>query len=70
MTAKDLEQKINAEEDVYIIDVREKDEVLKGKIPEAKHIPLGEITKRLSGFDKSKHNYVICTKGARGVDAL
>lgn len=65
ITAKDLEKKIKAGEKVNIIDVREADEVAKGKIIGAKHIPLGEITNRLNEFDKNEHYYMVCTKGVR-----
>ncbi|MEN1970090.1 rhodanese-like domain-containing protein [Lentibacillus sp. N15] len=65
ITAKDLEKKIKAGEKVNIIDVREADEVAKGKITGAKHIPLGKITNRLNEFDKNEHYYMVCTKGAR-----
>lgn len=69
MTAKDLEKKIKSDEKVNIIDVREDDEVAKGKIIGAKHIPLGEITTHLNVLDKKEHYYIVCTKGDRSGDA-
>ncbi|MFD1068184.1 rhodanese-like domain-containing protein [Oceanobacillus locisalsi] len=70
ITAKDLEQKIDTGEKIYIIDVREADEIAEGKIIGAKHIPLNEITNPLMELDKSEHYYVICTKGARSGTAV
>lgn len=67
ITAKDLEKKIESGEEVNIIDVRETDEVAKGKITIAKHIPIGKITNRLNELDKNEHYYMVCTQGARSV---
>ncbi len=65
ITALDLEQKINTGEKMNIIDVRRADEIVKGKITGAKHIPLDEIKERTNELDKNEHYYMICTKGAR-----
>ncbi|MHA6252828.1 rhodanese-like domain-containing protein [Oceanobacillus sp. CAU 1775] len=64
ITAKDLEEKLTTEK-VHIIDVREDDEVAKGIIPEADHIPLGEISTRLEELDKNEHYYIVCRSGGR-----
>lgn len=69
ITAKELEQKLAAGEDVNIIDVREDKEVAGGKIPGAKHIPLGELEERLDEIDKDQHHYVTCYAGSRGSKA-
>lgn len=65
ITAKELEQKISAGEKLNIVDVREDDEVATGKIPGAKHIPLGQIPDRLDEFDKHEHYYIVCRSGGR-----
>ncbi|MCD2138003.1 rhodanese-like domain-containing protein [Salinicoccus halitifaciens] len=65
ISAKELEQKLAVGEDLNIIDVREDDEVAEGKIPSAKHIPLGELEERLDEIDKDKHHYVTCHAGGR-----
>ncbi|RYG73496.1 rhodanese-like domain-containing protein [Lentibacillus lipolyticus] len=62
---KELTEKINNKENVHVIDVREDDEVAQGKIPGAKHIPLGEIPERLDEMDKEKHYYMVCRSGGR-----
>ncbi len=69
ITAEELEQKIKGGEKVNIIDVREADEVAMGKIPGAKHIPLGEISNRLVEMDKKQHYYMVCRSGARSSHA-
>ncbi len=52
-----------------MIDVREDDEVAQGKIPGAKHIPLGEIPERLDEMDKNNHYYMVCRSGGRSSKA-
>ncbi|QKY71391.1 rhodanese-like domain-containing protein [Lentibacillus sp. CBA3610] len=65
ITTKELEKKMKNNENVNIIDVREDDEVAQGKIPGAKHIPLGEVSDRLDEIDKDKHYYMVCRSGGR-----
>ncbi|MFD2759655.1 rhodanese-like domain-containing protein [Lentibacillus juripiscarius] len=62
---KELVEKVKSKENLHIIDVREDDEVAQGKIPGAKHIPLGEIPERLNEIDKSNHYYMVCRSGGR-----
>lgn len=65
ITANELEKKLNGSEKVNIIDVREEEEVVMGKIPEAKHIPLGEIPNKLDELNMSEHYYIVCRSGGR-----
>lgn len=65
ITAKDLEQKLEAGEKLNIIDVREDEEVAEGKIPGAKHIRLGQIPERLEELNKNEHYYIVCRSGGR-----
>lgn len=60
ISAKELEEKLARGEKLEIIDVREDDEVAMGKIPGAKHIPLGYIPLRLDELDKDTEYYLIC----------
>ncbi|WP_010096378.1 rhodanese-like domain-containing protein [Ornithinibacillus scapharcae] len=69
ITAKELEQKLVAGENLNIIDVREDEEVAMGKIPGAKHIPLGQIPERLDELDKDEHYYMVCRSGGRSGNA-
>ncbi len=69
ITAKELEQKLESGEKLHIIDVREDFEVAMGKIPGAKHIPLGQIPERLEELDKEEHYYMVCRSGGRSSNA-
>lgn len=69
ISAVELQEKIKNGEKVHIIDVREDVEVAEGKIPEAKHIPLGDILNSLEKLDKNKDYYMVCRSGGRSSSA-
>ncbi|MFC2948151.1 rhodanese-like domain-containing protein [Virgibacillus sediminis] len=69
ITAEQLAEKIKSGEKVNVVDVREDEEVAQGKIPGAKHIPLGEVPNRLDELDKDKHYYMVCRSGGRSGNA-
>lgn len=48
-----------------VIDVREDEEVAQGKIPEAKHIPMGEVPERLDEIDQDEEHVIVCRSGGR-----
>jgi rhodanese-related sulfurtransferase len=50
---------------IEVLDVREYQEVVQGKIPGARHIPLGEILQRINELDKTKEYIVVCRSGNR-----
>ena len=58
-------------EDAIVIDVREQGEYAQGHIPNARHIPAGEIERRSKEMEKWKDHPVIlcCATGARSNSA-
>ena len=58
-------------EDAIVIDVREQGEYAQGHIPNARHIPAGEIERRSKELEKWKDHPVIlcCATGARSNSA-
>lgn len=62
--------KINREEAV-VLDVRDTSEWAKGRIPNARHITLGQLEDRLSELDKFKERPIIvyCASGNRSATA-
>jgi rhodanese-related sulfurtransferase len=53
-------------EDMTLLDVREDWELEKAPVPtEVVHIPMGEISDRLSELDPNKETVVICRSGGR-----
>lgn len=65
ITAKELEEKIEAGEKVNVIDVREDEEVATGMIPGAKHLPLGDVPERMDEMNQKEHYYLVCRSGGR-----
>lgn len=58
-------------EDALVVDVRENSEFADGHIPKAKHIPLGQLGKRLGELEKHKNQALIlvCRSGSRSAHA-
>lgn len=54
-------------DDAVVIDVREQTEYSQGHIPNARHIPLGELERRLPELESLKSSPLIlcCTSGVR-----
>lgn len=69
ISTDELDQKLDAGDELHIIDVREKDEVAAGMIPGAQHIPLGELPERTGELDSSKQYYIVCQAGGRSAKA-
>ncbi|WP_379133359.1 rhodanese-like domain-containing protein [Paenibacillus sp. sgz500958] len=65
MTTQELQQRLQAGEDLVLIDVREDEEVALGMIPGALHIPMGEIPYRLDELSTEPVTIFICRSGAR-----
>lgn len=68
--ALEATQLINHHEAV-VLDVREEREVAEGKIPHAKHIPLGQLSSRLAELEKFKGKPIVisCRSGQRSLSA-
>lgn len=65
ITADELQKRVEAGEELNIIDVREADEVAVGMIRGAKHIPLGEVEERTGELDAEKEYHMVCRAGRR-----
>lgn len=64
-TLQELQTKIDREEKIVIVDVREPAEYAFGHIPGAKSIPLGQLEERMDELQKNDAIYVICRTGNR-----
>ena len=69
ITADEVIQLLDANEDLHVIDVREDFEVENGMIPGATNIPLGDIPARAAELDQSKSYIVVCKGGVRSANA-
>ncbi|ULT54782.1 sulfurtransferase TusA family protein [Neobacillus drentensis] len=62
---KILENKIENNEDIVVLDVREAAEYAFNHIPDAVSIPLDELEDRMDELNKEKEIYVVCRTGSR-----
>jgi len=73
ISATELKKRLDAGEDIQLIDVRQPDENAFAHIPGAKLIPLGQILTRMSEIDENRETVIHCKMGgrsARAIDAL
>lgn len=70
ITATELKQRLDAGEDIQIIDVRQPDEYAFAKIEGAKLIPLGEVVNRMNEIDETRETVVHCKMGGRSAKAI
>ncbi|TBL76374.1 rhodanese-like domain-containing protein [Paenibacillus thalictri] len=62
-------EKINRNEHIVILDVREQEEWESGHIAGARHIPLGQIAKALNELDPRHETIIVCRSGNRSGQA-
>ena len=65
ITALDLKKKIDMNDDVVIIDIRESAELDICKIHKTIHIPMLDIPKRINQFQKNQELIIQCRSGVR-----
>jgi adenylyltransferase/sulfurtransferase len=70
ITATELKRRMDAGEDIQLIDVRQPDEYAFAKIDGAKLIPLGEVIKRMGELDEKRETVVHCKMGGRSARAI
>ncbi|MFM9278364.1 rhodanese-like domain-containing protein [Paenibacillus jiagnxiensis] len=61
----ELRRRLQAGEQLNLIDVREDEEVAAGMIPGAKHIPMNQIPAKLAEIDPDQEIIFICRSGYR-----
>jgi len=70
ITATELKQRMDNGDDIQLIDVREADEVAIATIPNAVHIPLGQVMSRASEIDPNRETVIHCKMGGRSAKAI
>jgi adenylyltransferase/sulfurtransferase len=70
ITATELKQRLDAGEELQIIDVRQPDEYAFARIEGTKLIPLGEVLKRMDEIDETRETVVHCKMGGRSARAI
>ncbi len=70
ITPTELKARLDAGDDVQIIDVREQKEYDVARLPDSKLIPLGEVVNRMSEIDPARDTIVHCKGGGRSARAI
>jgi rhodanese-related sulfurtransferase len=70
ISATDLKRRIDAGEDIQLIDVRQPEEWAFAKIDGAKNIPLGDLMKRAGEIDQNRETVIHCKMGGRSAKAI
>lgn len=65
LTPIELQAEIAGGADLYLLDVREPDELVISALPHIVHIPLGEIEDRFEEIPKDRDVVVVCRTGGR-----
>jgi adenylyltransferase/sulfurtransferase len=68
--AKELKRRLDAGDEIQIIDIREPHERAISPFEGAKPIPLGQMVRRMDEFDESKDAVFLCKVGQRSVFAI
>lgn len=66
ITVKELKQKIDSNESLFLLDIREDYEWEVSHIP-ANHIPMAQVPEKANEFPKDQEIVVICRSGRRAV---
>ena len=69
ISASDLKRRMDAGDDIQLIDVRQPEEWAFAKIEGAKLIPLGEILSRMGELDENRETVLHCKAGVRSMKA-
>lgn len=70
ITATELKNRLDKNDNIQLIDVRQPDEYAFAKIDGAKLIPLGEIVGRMNEIDTDKEIVLQCKVGGRSAKAI
>lgn len=70
LNTEEAYEKIKSTGDIYLIDVRRRDEFKKGHLRKAKNMPLNDFKDRLNKVPKKRDVLVYCETGARSVRAV
>ncbi len=69
ITAEEVLEKFDANEQLNVVDVREDAEVANGVIPGAIHIPLGQLQERKGELSQDTAYIFVCHAGGRSYQA-
>jgi rhodanese-related sulfurtransferase len=69
LDAMELSEKLKADKQAVVLDVRQPEEYREGHIAGSKLIPLGELNRRINELPKNKEIICVCASGSRSQSA-
>ncbi len=70
ITPSELAERIKRGDDFDLIDVRESHELAVAYIPQARHIPLGDLEHEIGTLDPTREIVVMCRSGKRSATGV
>lgn len=70
ISVTELKHRMDAGDDIQLIDVRQPDEFAFAKIEGAKLIPLGDVLKRMDEIQTDRETVIMCKAGGRSARAI
>jgi len=70
ISAVELKGRLDAGDDIQLIDVRQPDENAFARIPGSKLIPLGDIIRRMGEISQTRETVIHCKMGRRSAYAI
>lgn len=67
--ASELKARLDAGDDIEILDIRSAGEVAQGILPNSEHVPMHLIPLKINDFSKEKDIILYCRSGARSYHA-
>ena len=67
ISTQELLSRLDTDDELFMIDVREPDEVAEWQIPGVHNVPLWDLERSLGDVPRDRHLVVICAKGARAL---
>ena len=67
--SRNLQARMEAGEDLHLLDIRSESEVMHGILPSAQHLPMHLIPLRIREFPTDKEVVLYCRSGARSYHA-
>ncbi|HEY5121548.1 MAG TPA: rhodanese-like domain-containing protein, partial [Acidimicrobiales bacterium] len=65
ISTQELLTRLDADDQLFMIDVRDPDEVADWQIPGVHNIPLGNLEQAVGEVPRDRHLVIICAKGTR-----
>lgn len=65
LSAKELSQRLAAEDPPVVLDVREPEEIATARFPGAVEIPMNDVPSRIGELDRRREIVVVCHHGMR-----